>query len=678
MRRASSRVILFAACLALMVFAGTVLHAAGFEKRLSEIETLWKSQQFVRLADLLVQIGPADTLEDLRCYLLGEALRQSGRETEAIGIFERLQQRFPDSWFAKKGTLSYVLLAAKQKGAAAFDLLATLARDLPTPSMRGRALEGLIDLKPPATRESSQVAFEALRAYRSESWFHQDVAEMKGLLERIFTSLQSWRFSRDEWIELARKAGGIGLGKNVLAALPSLKPVLGAHADALAVILEADMLRYLGQKDRAAHLLTTILAIPSIEPGLRALAYQIRGDLLSTLNRHPQAAEDFARAAQFAKPPVDEIAARYRLMRSAFEAGDDRQAENAANWLVVNVPKMPLLPIHLFEMAQKRYDQGNAAAALPLFQLLFRGFPGHYRADDGMGYAAVCAGSTSKEGQALLKQLAERYPHSFFGYWLYPESRNSQLSLRESLTPQPDWVRLRVPAWQILYKGPFSALAREEVFNLLDRYPVDLGFYKAIIETAAGAGDHFQAIAYAERLFRNWLDAGRPVQELPLWAWRAHYPRPYLDRVQAEARRYGLDPAWVYGIMREESHFNPGCLSRSNAMGLMQILPSTGKWIAEKLGIKGRFNKDSLWNTDRNIAFGCWYLNYLRDLFNGDLFLGAAAYNGGQGNIKRKVEEGPYAHLPVFSRLDRVPLPETRDYYKKVMGSWWAYRRLYK
>jgi soluble lytic murein transglycosylase len=112
-------------------------------------------------------------------------------------------------------------------------------------------------------------------------------------------------------------------------------------------------------------------------------------------------------------------------------------------------------------------------------------------------------------------------------------------------------------------------------------------------------------------------------------------------------------------------------------MGLMQILPSTGKWIAGKLGEKG-FNKDRLWNPDVNIRYGSWYLRYLADLFNGDLYLASASYNGGQGNVQRKVEQGPYAQLPVLERLDRIPLPETRDYYKKVMGSHWNYLRLYK
>ncbi len=177
---------------------------------------------------------------------------------------------------------------------------------------------------------------------------------------------------------------------------------------------------------------------------------------------------------------------------------------------------------------------------------------------------------------------------------------------------------------------------------------------------------------------RSTLERGRSASTLPEWAWKIHYPRPWWARIQSESKKYGIDPNWAVSIMREESHFNPTTLSRSKAHGLMQILPSTGKWIAGKLGIKGKFSSESLWNPDRNIAFGVWYLGYLRDLFQGDLFLAAAAYNGGQGNITRKVEQGPYAQLPVLTRLDRVPLPETRDYYKKVMGSWWNYTRLYR
>ncbi|MFZ2959913.1 MAG: transglycosylase SLT domain-containing protein [Candidatus Ozemobacteraceae bacterium] len=667
---------LLTAFIAVLLAASTGF-AAQFESRLNEIHGLWKANQSARLVEVLNTVGPGDTLEDFRQYLLGESLKKANREAEALAVIDRLIRKYPESWYARKAGLSYVFLSAKTKGPDAFELLAKLARDLPTPYMRGRALEALIDLKPAASREQSQVALESFLAYRSESFFYQEDDETGGLLLRIFSSLQNWRFTRDEWVVITRRAISNKLAKNVFAAIPALRPALGTGGEAMALVLEADALRTLGQKDRALSILGNIISVPSIEPAVRAVAYQIRGDLLHFAGRHAAAVEDFAKAVQFGQVPVDIIAARYRLMRSAFEAGSDRQAENEANWLTVNAPKISLLPAHLYEMAMKRYDAGKLAEAAPFLMLLGRGFPGHYRADDALGYASVALGTTTADGKKLLDQLYERYPASFFLYWLAPETRNQPLDLHESVAAVPSWAATRLQGWKVLFKTEFADLAREEIYRMLDEHPVDLGFYKAIIELASTAGNQFQAIAYAERLFKNWLEAGKFLTDLPAWAWRAHYPRPVFERVKTEAAKYNLDPYWILSIMREESHFNATCLSHSNAMGLMQILPSTGKWIAQKLGIKGGFNPESLWNIDRNIAFGAWYLAYLRDMFNNDLFLAAASYNGGQGNIKRKVEEGPYAHLPVLSRLDRVPLPETRDYYKKVMGSWWAYRRIY-
>ncbi|MBF0498902.1 MAG: transglycosylase SLT domain-containing protein [Candidatus Riflebacteria bacterium] len=659
------------------IFIATAGFPAQFESRLTEIHALWKSDQSARLIEVLNLTGPGDTLEDLRLYLLGESLKKANRDAEAAVVIERLIQKYPESWYAHKAGLSYILLSAKSKGPAAFDLLSKLAHDLPTPYMRGKALECLIDLKPSASREQSQVAIEAFTAYRSESFFYQSDDETPGLLKRIFSTLPNWRFTRDEWVVLARHAIGNKLASVVLTGIPSLKPALGKGGDAMSLVLEADALRVLGNKDRSLQILGNIISVPTVDPAARALAYQVRGDLFHFAGRHAAAVEDFAKAAQFGQMPVDIISVRYRLMRSAFEAGLDRQAENEANWLAVNAPKIPLLPGHLYEMALKRYDEGRLADAAPFFLLLARGFPGHYRADDALGYASVALGTTTGEGKKLLDQLYERYPNSFFLYWLAPETRHQPIGLHESFAAVPGWAATRLQGWKLLFRTHFDDLAREEIYRLLDEHPIDLGFYKAIIETAAWAGNQFQAIAYAERLFKNWLESGKSLADLPAWAWRANYPRPTWERVKTESAKYNLDPFWVLSIMREESHFEPSCLSHSHAMGLMQILPSTGKWIAEKLGIKGRFNSETLWDMDRNIAFGSWYLAYLRDMFNGDLFLGSAAYNGGQGNIKRKVEEGPYAHLPVLSRLDRVPLPETRDYYKKVMGSWWTYTRLY-
>ena len=228
-----------------------------------------------------------------------------------------------------------------------------------------------------------------------------------------------------------------------------------------------------------------------------------------------------------------------------------------------------------------------------------------------------------------------------------------------------------------MWKTAFAGLARAEAIRLTDQNPANIALYKAIIDAARESDDYNQLTAFGERLFRQTLENDRSLDTLPEWAWKAMYPFAFEKQVRANAKKFGIDPFWILSIMREESHFNPETLSRSNAHSLMQILPSTGKWIAGKLGEKG-FSQKKLWEIDLNIRYGSWYLKFLSDMFKGDLYLSSSAYNGGQGNVTRKVEQGPHANLPVLDRLDRIPLPETRDYYKKVMGSHWNYTRLYK
>lgn len=655
-----------------------ILHPAlaGFDSQLGQFRSLLDKGAHPALLSAVQAAGPSMILEDLRLFLMAEAQRNSGQEAAAMATFEQLIQRFPESLGGRRALFPYLVLAAKVKGLPALPTLQKLARGLPTAYQRGRVYEAFWTL-PADARSRSILALEGVRAYHSDSWFYQNVPESVDFLKLLFANCNQLHLTGDEWIELIRTANRENLGQLTARILPFLQVSLGTAGEAVSQVLQADALRTTGQKERANQILAGLLASTGISPGIRALAYQVRGDLYSSMNRHDLASADFARALTWEQQPVDVVAARYRLMRSAFEAGFDQQSLEAAEKLCADHLKIPLLPVHLFEMGLKRYDEGKTTAAIPFFKLMASAFPGHYRADDALGFAAIASGINFPEGKNLLGKLAANYPHSFFLYWLDPASRNLPMPGGRSLAPPPSWLQSRVSAWQILLKSPFADWAREEIRQLQDDYPTEPGLFKTLMELYWMSGDYNQVTACGERLLKNTLDSGKSAATMPLWAWQGYFPRPFWPQVQNEAKRNGIDPLWILSIMREESHFNPQTLSKSNAMGLMQILPSTGKWIAGKLGIKGKFSHTSLWDISRNISFGAWYLKYLQEMFNGDLFLASASYNGGQGNITRKVEQGPYASQPVLSRLDRVPLPETRDYYKKVMGSWWCYHRLY-
>ncbi len=155
-------------------------------------------------------------------------------------------------------------------------------------------------------------------------------------------------------------------------------------------------------------------------------------------------------------------------------------------------------------------------------------------------------------------------------------------------------------------------------------------------------------------------------------AYHLAYPLAWWDTVLRWSGAYGVDPYLVLAVIREESGFSPTAVSSSDARGLMQLLPSTARWIAEEK-LKIAYRESDLSNPDFNIRLGTWYLAHLLDQFGGDLAWAIAAYNGGPGNLRRWTGGTvPREDLPAHLRS-----PETREYLAKVLGSWLTYRWLY-
>ncbi len=141
------------------------------------------------------------------------------------------------------------------------------------------------------------------------------------------------------------------------------------------------------------------------------------------------------------------------------------------------------------------------------------------------------------------------------------------------------------------------------------------------------------------------------------------FPMPFRDAVQRRSREIGLDPAYVYGLIRQESRFIMDARSGVGASGLMQVMPATARWTANKMGMSG-FTTDQLNNRDTNIAIGTAYLKYVLDDFGGSMPLAAAAYNAGPSR-PRAWRNG--VTLEAAAWAENVPFAETRDYVKKVL-----------
>jgi soluble lytic murein transglycosylase len=153
------------------------------------------------------------------------------------------------------------------------------------------------------------------------------------------------------------------------------------------------------------------------------------------------------------------------------------------------------------------------------------------------------------------------------------------------------------------------------------------------------------------------------------------YPYAYPEYLKKYSAEFGVDPLFVLAVMREESRFDPEAGSYVGALGLMQVMPATGKGIANSLGIKN-FNSQMLLDPETSIKMGCFYLSEQLKNFNGNNYFASGAYNGGPGAMSKWISERGDKNIDEFIEL--IPYDETRNYIRKVMGSYFFYQMLYE
>jgi soluble lytic murein transglycosylase len=163
-----------------------------------------------------------------------------------------------------------------------------------------------------------------------------------------------------------------------------------------------------------------------------------------------------------------------------------------------------------------------------------------------------------------------------------------------------------------------------------------------------------RAVSTAERT-QNWHD------------YSARFILPFKEPLLAAAGRYKLDPAYVYGLVKQESRFLPEVKSSVGAMGLMQLMPATASWVAKKIEVPD-FELSQLGLPETNLKMGSFYLRTVMDGLDGNAALAAAAYNAGpnrprnwRASLGSKIEGAAFA--------EAIPFSETRDYVKKVLSN---------
>ena len=152
------------------------------------------------------------------------------------------------------------------------------------------------------------------------------------------------------------------------------------------------------------------------------------------------------------------------------------------------------------------------------------------------------------------------------------------------------------------------------------------------------------------------------------------YPVKYEETILKYSAEYNLDPFLILAVIKVESAFNETAVSNKDARGLMQIMPTTAQWISKKLG-QEEFNEADLFEPEKNIMLGTWYINYLIEKFNGNTELAIMAYNAGPTSVQNWLKEGTIYEENIV--VSSIPYDETANYAKKIKDAYEMYKKIY-
>lgn len=279
-----------------------------------------------------------------------------------------------------------------------------------------------------------------------------------------------------------------------------------------------------------------------------------------------------------------------------------------------------------------------------------------YNKDSLFEYLSYSAGIPEESGQLLGKNLGFAFPKGSYELGIKLSNASSRIQSNRTLALASDYFKLGEDTLGLALVNHYSLkekLSEEEKEEVL-----------------VGIGDKSQntyyTAFYTRSLLKRMMIPDDPIL-LPTQVSSRIYPRPHRELVRKYSDENQISEDMVYALMRQESFFKETATSRSNARGLMQIMPATGKELANRMGVTDY----SLYTPNVSIRLGTKFLAYLLKSNENQLKWASIAYNGGPGNLrkwKKAVYRGDFNHF-----LEDLPVKESRDYCRIVVSNYYAY-----
>lgn len=323
------------------------------------------------------------------------------------------------------------------------------------------------------------------------------------------------------------------------------------------------------------------------------------------------------------------------------------------------------------------YKRGDYQEAKILGNIHMRDYPYTNSAPKVLFWSAKIASQERRKNDAktLYQRVIEKYPDSYYAYRaskLYGHMQTNDWKTKPS-------HRLPEKSVYIEFPAKYTKVTDDNlsVVNTI----IKLNDFKLIQEIDENNKALLSWIKYKEGeyatsavLARDFIDSLEQKPDFEDSIYKLAYQLHYQDIINNTTRIYKLDPYLVTSIIREESYFNKNARSIAGAAGLMQIMPSTARYITNKNGIPYT-GVSSLYNPKTNINIGSAYLHYVKTTLHNDDLLVVASYNGGPNAVQSWKEKLSYKNFDEF--VENIPYPETAEYIKKVFRSYWVYLNVY-
>ncbi len=401
-----------------------------------------------------------------------------------------------------------------------------------------------------------------------------------------------------------------------------------------------------------------------------AQCYRSKGSLITAVNR----LESFVKTYPWSEL-VDN--ALYDIAQIQEKRNKPELSQKAYSRLVEVEPGSPYADWAAWRIGWQRFDQKQYEESYKAFEGLKENFPGNRYAMGAHFWMAKIRERQNKPklAQEIYTEVAKAR------YWYYSARAKALLGITTSeLEPKaiPD---AKLPQQEacpeniaILMKLRLYEDAIYQLSRHIDmKHKAAKECYYALITCYEKTSMYDKAREVVDQALESPIFANQTSDELAKLR-KQLYPLHYEQYVEKYAKQYNVDTALIYAMILEESRYRADAISWAGAIGLMQIMPATGRELARKLKIS-RFRTSMLKNPEVNIRMGIKYIKELNSMFDSNAMLVSGAYNGGPGRMSRWLESKNIKDIDEF--VEKITIRETRLHIKKVINSYDNYVEIY-